>query len=67
MVEIEHDATVPFVEGLENARCPECGATVEWVVDLDADGTTYAARHCGEEFYMVPETYRFVVESEREA
>jgi hypothetical protein len=55
------------VEGVENARCPECGATVEWVVDLDADGTTYAARHCGEEFYMVPETYRFVVESEREA
>jgi hypothetical protein len=64
MVEIADDEAVPFVEALENARCPECGATVEWQVNLDADGTTYMARHCDEAFYMVPHTYRFVVDDE---
>jgi len=62
MVAIEDDAVVSFVEALENARCPECGATVEWQVNLDADGTTYMAKHCGNEYYMVPHHYRFVVD-----
>lgn len=62
MVDIEDDEVVPFVEALENARCPECGATVEWLVDLDADGTTYKASHCGNDYYMVPHHYRFVVD-----
>ena len=62
MVEIEDDGVAPFVEALENARCRECGATVEWQVNLDADGTTYMAKHCGNEYYMVPHHYRFVVD-----
>lgn len=62
MVEIEDDAVVAFAEGLKNARCPDCGATVEWVVDLDADGTTYHARHCGTDYHMVPHSYRFIAE-----
>jgi len=62
MVDIEDDAVAPFVAALENARCPECGATVEWLVDLDADGTTYRAKHCSNEYYMVPHQYRFLVD-----
>ncbi|WP_254546012.1 hypothetical protein [Halomarina pelagica] len=62
MVEIEDDAVVPFVEALEGSRCPECGATVEWTVNLDADGTTYRAQHCGNDYYLVPHHYRFVVD-----
>ena len=62
MVDIEDDAVVPFVEGLESARCPECGATVQWIVNLDADGTTYKASHCGNDYYLVPHHYRFVVD-----
>ena len=42
---------------LYRGKCAECGETLGWYADLDADGTGYSADCCGLIYYMGPQTY----------
>lgn len=47
---------LPFSEALYYSICRDCKSTLEWIVDFDADGSSYHARCCGRGYNMNPHT-----------
>jgi hypothetical protein len=55
-----------FSRALHYGVCKDCGETLDWEAEFDADGTNYFAYCCKQSYHMYPNTVSIEVEFEEE-